>query len=184
MSTEKSTIEAQRWLRTADDDLDSAIILKANRKFAHSCFHAQQAAEKALKAVWYHSDADPWGHSIKRLIDDLKSIDMRLFEIFNNFSRQGILLDRFYIPTRYPNGLPDITPDIAFNEEDADICIANAEMIIGAVHNLLQNGHRIPEPSDRSPSTGARQKEQPPAVGNPGADSAEAPTPPYGKPEK
>lgn len=149
MSTEKNRIEAQRWLHTADDDLDTAIILKANRKFAHSCFHAQQAAEKALNAVWYYSDADPWGHSIKKLIEDLKSVDMGLFEIFKNFSRQGTILDRFYIQTRYPNGLPDITPDIAFNEEDADICIANAGAIIGAVHTLLRNGHRIPEASEK-----------------------------------
>jgi HEPN domain-containing protein len=138
MSTEKNIIEARRWLHTADDDLDSAIILKENRKFAHSCFHAQQAAEKALKAVWYQSDADPWGHSIKRLIDDLESVDLGLFEIFKNFSRQGALLDRFYIPTRYPNGLPDITPDVAFNEDDANVCIANAGIIIGAVHDLLR----------------------------------------------
>jgi HEPN domain-containing protein len=138
MSTEKNRIEAKRWLHTADDDLDSAIILKENRKFAHSCFHAQQAAEKALKAVWYHSDADPWGHSIKRLIDDLESVDICLFEIFKNFSRQGALLDRFYIPTRYPNGLPDITPDVAFNEDDANVCIANAGIIIRAVHDLLR----------------------------------------------
>jgi len=81
MSTEKNRIEANRWLHTADDDLDSAIILKENSKFAHSCFHAQQAAKKALKAVWYHSDADPWGHSIKRLIDDLESIDLGLRDI-------------------------------------------------------------------------------------------------------
>jgi len=159
MSTEKNRIEAQRWLHTADDDLDSAIILKENKKFAHSCFHAQQTAEKALKAVWYYSDADPWGHSIKKLIDDLESIDLDLFEMFKKFSRQGTILDRFYIPTRYPNGLPDITPDIAFNEEDADACISHAGMIIGAVHNLIRNGRRTPEPSDRSPSTGNRQKE-------------------------
>jgi HEPN domain-containing protein len=115
MSTEKNRIEAIRWLRTADDDLDSAIILKGNKKFAHSCFHAQQAAEKAMKAVWYDSDADPWGHSIKRLIDDLESVAPVLFEAFGIFSRPGAILDRFYIPTRYPNGLPDITPDVAFN---------------------------------------------------------------------
>ncbi|MBA4419485.1 MAG: DNA-binding protein [Syntrophus sp. (in: bacteria)] len=137
MSTEKNRIEAGRWLHTADDDLDTAIILKENRKFAHSCFHAQQAAEKALKAVWYHADADPWGHSIKRLIDDLESVDSCLFETFKNFSRQGALLDRFYIPTRYPNGLPDITPDVAFNEEDASVCIASAGMIIRAVHDFM-----------------------------------------------
>ena len=137
MSTEKNRIEARRWLHTADDDLDSAIILKENRKFAHSCFHAQQAAEKALKAVWFHADADSWGHSIKKLIDDLESVDLSLFEIFKTFSRQGAILDRFYIPTRYPNGLPDITPDIAFNEEDAAACIAHAGTIVKAVHDHL-----------------------------------------------
>ena len=137
MSTEKNRIEAKRWLHTADDDLDSAIILKENRKFAHSCFHARQAAEKALKAFWYHSDADPWGHSVKRLIDDLESVNICLFEIFKNVSRQGALLDRFYIPTRYPNGLPDITPDVAFNEDDANVCVANAGIIIRAVHDFM-----------------------------------------------
>jgi HEPN domain-containing protein len=137
MSTEKNRIEAIRWLRTADDDLDSAIILKGNKKFAHSCCHAQQAAEKALKALWYDSDADPWGHSIKRLIDELESVAPVLFETFKIFSRPGTILDRFYIPTRYPNGLPDITPDAAFNEEDAATCIAHAETILAAVHNHL-----------------------------------------------
>jgi HEPN domain-containing protein len=138
MSIEKKRIEANRWLHMADDDLDSAIILKKNSKFAHSCFHAQQAAEKALKAVWYHSDADPWGHSVKRLIDDLESVGAGIFETFKKFSRQGSILDRFYIPTRYPNGLPDITPDVAFNEEDAGSCIAYARIIIETVHNYLE----------------------------------------------
>jgi len=84
MSNEKNRIEAQRWLHTADDDLDSAIILKENRKFAHSCFHAQQAAEKALKAVWYHSDADPWGHSIKKLIEHAGIIIGAVHNLFRN----------------------------------------------------------------------------------------------------
>jgi HEPN domain-containing protein len=46
MSTEKNIREAKRWLTTAEDDNDSAVILKKNGKFAHSCFHAQQAEKK------------------------------------------------------------------------------------------------------------------------------------------
>ncbi len=80
MSTEKNMREAIRWLTTADDDLDSAVILKKNGKYAHSCFHAHQAGEKALKAVWFFADADPWGHSIKKLIEDLNSVDLKLFQ--------------------------------------------------------------------------------------------------------
>lgn len=137
MSIEKNKIEARRWLHTAKDDLDTAIILKENNKFAHSCFHAQQAGEKAMKAVWYHADIDPWGHSIKKLIDSLESAAPGLFLLFRNLSRHGIILDRFYIPTRYPNGLPDITPDIAFGEEDAAQCIEYARLFIEAAGNHI-----------------------------------------------
>jgi HEPN domain-containing protein len=49
----------------------------------------------------------------------------------------GMVLDRFYIPTRYPNGLPDITPDVAFTNEDADTCIAYSRKIIDEVRSIL-----------------------------------------------
>jgi len=73
MSNEKSRRKATRWIRTAEDDLDSARILEQNKKFAHACFHAPQAEEKVVKAVWYARDMDPWGHSIARLIKELKT---------------------------------------------------------------------------------------------------------------
>jgi len=138
MSTEKNIKESARWISTAFDDLNSANILKDNGQFAHSCFHSQQAGEKALKALWYFIDADPWGHSIKKLIDDLSQVDMNTFNSIKSMARDGLVLDRFYIPTRYPNGLPDITPDVAFTNEDAEICIAHADNILNAVNGLLK----------------------------------------------
>ena len=138
MSIEKNVKESVRWISTAFDDLNSAKILKDNGQFAHSCFHSQQAGEKALKALWYSIDADPWGHSIKKLIDDLVQVDINIFNTVKSISRDGLVLDRFYIPTRYPNGLPDITPDAAFTNEDADICIAHADNILKAVQSLLK----------------------------------------------
>jgi HEPN domain-containing protein len=137
MSTEKNLKEAERWLNTAVDDLETAIILRKNKKFAHSCFHAQQAGEKAVKAVWYFADADPWGHSIKKLIGDLKSEDKNLYTQLAPLDRPAMVLDRFYIPTRYPNGLPDITPDIAFSDEDAEMCIDYSNKILAKVRTLL-----------------------------------------------
>jgi HEPN domain-containing protein len=41
MSVDKNKAEAKRWLKTASDDLDTAVILQKNQKFSHSCFHAQ-----------------------------------------------------------------------------------------------------------------------------------------------
>lgn len=138
MSIEKNVIESTRWFTTAEDDLDTAKILSGKGKFAHSCFHSQQAGEKAVKALWYFLDADPWGHSIKKLIDGLKHVDVNIFNSIDTLSRDGMILDRFYIPTRYPNGLPDITPDIAFADEDADNCINHAEKIIKSVKTILK----------------------------------------------
>lgn len=138
MSTEKSFHEAKRWFTTAEDDLDTAKILKKNAKYAHSCFHAQQAGGKALKSIWYFIDADPWGHSIKMLIDGLKDENKEFYRAMKTFERIGSVLDRFYIPTRYPNGLPDITPDIAFFREDAETCVTQAEKILNRVKSILK----------------------------------------------
>ena len=138
MSIEKNTKEAIRWFKTAEDDLDSAKILKNSGKYAHSCFHSQQAAERSLKTVWYLSDEDPWGHSIKKLIDDLESLNPSLYLKFEPLERVALILDRFYIPTRYPNGLPDITPDVAFENVDAETCLNHARSIIEVVRSVLK----------------------------------------------
>ena len=138
MSLEKNRYEAIRWLKTAQGDLDSANILTKNGKYAHACFHCQQAGEKALKAAWYLLDADPWGHSIAKLIQDLNDVDSIVYEHFKSVARSAVLLDRFYIPTRYPNGLPDLTPDESFWEEDAEACIENAGKIIGKATTLIE----------------------------------------------
>ena len=69
MSVEKNIIEAERWLTTAQGDYETAVVLLDHSRCAHACFHAQQSGEKAMKAVWYFSDADPWGHSIEKLLN-------------------------------------------------------------------------------------------------------------------
>ena len=48
MSEEKNHAEAVRWLETARGDLATARVLLSNERYAHSCFHAQQAAEKTM----------------------------------------------------------------------------------------------------------------------------------------
>ena len=80
MSIDKNLYEAKRWLRTGEDDLEAATVLRKNGKFPHACFHAQQAGEKALKALWHYADADPWGHSIRKLIEDLEEVDVDLYD--------------------------------------------------------------------------------------------------------
>ena len=69
MSDEKRKHEGLRWLSTARNDLEAATILKEHGKYSLACFHAQQAAEKAVKALFYSMEDEPWGHSIGKLLD-------------------------------------------------------------------------------------------------------------------
>jgi HEPN domain-containing protein len=138
MSHRKNRDEAFRWLTTAGDDLDSAVILKQNNKHAHACFHAQQAVEKAIKGLWYFYDADPWGHSILKLIRDLEAINVKAYALLSKYVEEARKLDRLYIPTRYPNGLPDITPDMAYSQDDSQYSLTAAKKIIKDVEAILK----------------------------------------------
>ncbi len=117
MSRASDRHEAQRWLDTAAGDLGAARALREARFHAHACFAAQQCAEKAAKALWYLIGADPWGHSIQALIEDFPLRD-RLDNVEALIERAAAL-DRFYIPTRYPNGLPDLTPGETYFPADS-----------------------------------------------------------------
>jgi HEPN domain-containing protein len=126
--------EAARWLAEADEDLEVARVLSDTGHFSRACFHAQQGGEKALKAFLYSRGADePWGHSVAKLIEDSASFDPALGDL----RRLGNVLDRFYIPTRYPNGLPGGLPSKAYCKEDASEAIARGRELVTAIRLRL-----------------------------------------------
>ena len=136
MSQSDNRYQAERWLLTAEEDLRAARALSEDGFFAQACFQAQQAGEKAVKALWYLIDADPWGHSVKRLISEFpekgKLSDLEML------AEKAALLDKFYIPTRYPNGLPDLTPGQIYGKDDAQRGIEAAAMLIAASQEYMQ----------------------------------------------
>jgi HEPN domain-containing protein len=49
-------------------------------------------------------------------------------------------IDRFYIPTRCPNGLPGGTPFETFTREDLRQAVALAERIVASANAIIPNG--------------------------------------------
>ena len=125
MSQREDRQEAQRWLDTAAVDLGAARQLAASGYHAQACFLAQQCAEKAAKAMWFSIGGDPWGHSIQSLVDEF-SMNDRLDDPAGLRGKAAVL-DRFYIPTRYPNGLPGLTPEKAFFAADSEQAVRLAD---------------------------------------------------------
>lgn len=133
MSTENHRAEAARWFEQAADDLEAARVLHAGSHFAQACFYSQQAAEKALKALgWAHGE-DLWGHSLIGLCKRLRNLGVSVS------LRDADLgaLDRLYIPSRYPSGLPDLAPKQAFFDPDSREAMERAAGVIEFVRQAL-----------------------------------------------
>jgi HEPN domain-containing protein len=100
--------DPRSWLLYAKSNLQLAE--KGGRlkgvRFEDLCFNAQQAAEKALKAVCLAHDLEfPKTHSIVRLIDILEAGKV---EVPENI-READILTQFAVETRYPSWVEGIT---------------------------------------------------------------------------
>ncbi len=51
MSQAKKRHQAERWLLSAEEDLQAAQILGDEAMYAQACFYAQQSGEKAIKSL-------------------------------------------------------------------------------------------------------------------------------------
>jgi HEPN domain-containing protein len=124
--------EAQRWLSEARNDIRAAEAMMEAGHMNWVCFLAQQAAEKAVKGFLYGEGVeDPWGHSVADLLRDAVTYN----ESLSSLQATGGLLDKFYIPTRYPNGLPGGLPSEAYSGDEAQQAIDWAVEVIGAVES-------------------------------------------------
>ena len=110
--------EGQRWLRQAQEDLRWARHLAEQGAYHLACFLAQQVAEKALKGFLYAQGEDiVLGHSVQRLCAAAAAFEPE----FRTRARSWSILDGYYIPTRYPNALPDGIPaDVYTHHAAAD----------------------------------------------------------------
>lgn len=115
---------SQDWFKQARRDLEHARDSLRIGHFEWACFSAQQAAEKAVKAVYEARHAEAWGHSVVRLIKALGT------GVPDGLLDGAALLDQAYIPTRYPNGFDSGAPMEYDSRTQAEQAIAHAERII------------------------------------------------------
>lgn len=127
--------EAARWLAQARQDLSDGRYNADGDRHHLACFLAQQSAEKGLKAYLYARGIEnPWGHSAAQLCEAAREFDTAFAEL----TEAASTLDRYYIPTRYPNGLPGGTPADAFHQRDSESALADAEKVVEFVSNRVE----------------------------------------------
>lgn len=114
------------WFRQAQRKLDSARWDIRGKFYEDACFSAQQAAELAAKALLERQGQIELGHSVYQLLLAAGNVPLDAL----NAAR---VLDRYYIPTRYPNGFPAGAPMDFYDLPTAEEAVRLAETILGFV---------------------------------------------------
>ena len=120
------------WLLQSESDLRSVADLIKNGHYSQACFNAQQAAEKALKALAFFRGADlVKSHSLGTIAKDLK--------INGELTTFSMKLDIYYLTARYPDALPEsAVPAENFDQTMATEAQNMAEKFLSRVKQELQ----------------------------------------------
>jgi HEPN domain-containing protein len=130
----KAKDEGKRWLEQAEADLQGCKILLENKVYHLACFVAQQVAEKAVKAYLYAVGEElVTGHSVTALCTWAQDYD----KDFASLKEEIAILDGYYIPTRYPNGIPDSIPAKVYTKKPAEEAVKLAERAIKFVKERI-----------------------------------------------
>ena len=128
-------IAARSWLGQARRELGSCSGLLQGGYFEQVCFHAQQAAEKALKALAYLGGArQVMGHSCLHLINQLEENHPPLAALRDS----ACLLDQVYISSRYPIDDMQVAPYELFPGSQAEDLMARAREIVDAAARIIE----------------------------------------------
>ena len=80
------------------------------------------------------------GHSVERLCHQAADWEPE----FGEMVKRWAILDGYYVPTRYPNGIPDSIPARVYTEDAAQGAVGLASEIVTFVRELLSEEKGTP----------------------------------------
>ncbi len=104
--------------------------------WAWACFAAHQAAEAALKGLHLARGQVAWGHSLLNLLAELPPEVQVPEEVLEGAK----VLDKHYIPTRYPDAHPSGPAARHYTRKEAEEALRLAEAILAFAARLLEGG--------------------------------------------
>jgi len=119
----RDAVSPHEWLKHARSDIRLArLALNEEILPEQICFHAQQAAEKALKAVLLHRKVDfPFTHDLEQLVDVAQNAGITIPDDLSDIGS----LTPYAVQARYPGFWGEIT------DSDLDEAVTLAERALG-----------------------------------------------------
>jgi len=119
------------WFRQAERVLEATRLLLQGGFYEQVCFLSQQAAELAAKAWLESRGRIRAGHSISYLLKEAGQVKPEI-------RAKARILDRYYIPPRYPNGFAEGAPMDYYDEPTAKEAIDCAQDILEFVKTKIK----------------------------------------------
>jgi len=121
-----------QWIEKAHLDLDVAcnLVSQGARFFPAAAFHAQQAAEKYLKALLVHHQIEfPRTHDLGELLDLLAPVEGPLVSLL----AEATALNPYSVDMRYPGEMPEISDGEA--KQATELARAVRDAVLTALAN-------------------------------------------------
>jgi HEPN domain-containing protein len=123
---------SESWLQFAREDRRMADMALEEGLYNQVCFHSQQCAEKSLKAwLLQKGESIPRTHRMADLVNLISK------DFLGEIADRLLLLDQFYIPTRYPDALPGSLPDSLPDKSDAMDALETARKLLELIETNL-----------------------------------------------
>ena len=144
------------WLHQAKADLAQAQLSADAGHHEWACFACHQAVEKALKALHLHHGQQSWGHGLGRWLRDLPPpMAAALSAEVSDLEDRLRVLDALYIPTRYPDSLPEGAPTDHFGRLQSQDALRHARALVDAICAALAQLKRpLPRSAGGAPGDG------------------------------
>ncbi|MFW6152360.1 MAG: HEPN domain-containing protein [Verrucomicrobiota bacterium] len=121
------------WFRQAGRDLEQAEDSGQAGRHEWACFAAQQAAEKAVKALHLNRGQEAWGHVVAKLLAELGTNVKTPGDLVD----KARILDAYYIGPRYAYGHPEGAPFEHYGKLQSAEAIKYAREIIEFVRSEM-----------------------------------------------
>ena len=126
---------ADKWFAFGWDDLKLARSAIKEGIYHLACFHSQQCAEKSLKGFIILNNGNvAKTHSLVELLNAAAILKKDL----DKFREYCLILDRYYVSTRYPDALPGTLPEGLPGKDKAEDACLYAEKIFDYIKGLTE----------------------------------------------
>ena len=130
-----ASTEGLRWLEQAEADREGARLLFEGGSYHLACFVAQQVTEKVIQAFLYAQGEEfVLGHSVEALCRAAATFDPD----FATLRESVAPLDGYYLPTRYPDSLPDSIPARVYTRAVAEDALRLTDQALHLVRTKLR----------------------------------------------